>query len=110
MEDNKIDRVLAKLSQKRLPDCPSNLEDNVLRRVRLQKSQSETKLIDLIYQHLFKTGVAIPVVALAIVFSSGVSSIAISQEKVSSVTAAEGLDFENIVEVNDILHLGTLSL
>ena len=110
MEEKEFDRVLANLRQKSFPDCPSNLEDNVFRRVRLQKRPSEMKLIETIYQHLFKTGFAIPVVAVAILASSVVSSVAISQGKVSSVTAAEGLDFESIAEVSDLLHFGTLIL
>ena len=110
MEEKEFDRVLANLRQKSLPDCPSNLEDNVLRRVRIQNRPQETKFVDVIYQHLFKTGVAIPVVAVAIVFSSGLSSMIISQEKVSTVSAAEALDFESIVDSNDLLHFGTIGL
>ena len=110
MEEKEFQRTLDNIREATLPDCPANLEQNVLRKIRLQRQPEKVKVIDWLQERLFSKGFAVPIVAVAIVLSAFVSSIGISQQQQSSYSVAEAMGFDSIVETRDLLHFSIIGI
>lgn len=92
-----LDQLIRAEASRTLPACPTNLEANVLRRIRLSTpTAEETNTLDWLLGLLPKGGLATGALALTALFSIGASVILTSSYASATETqslAANALDF-----------------
>lgn len=106
MNEEELDQRLAAVKEKRLPECPSNLEANVLRRVRLAESQLESDFLSWIGALIPRTSFVMGALALVVATSSVVTYASTSSrmaevERRTEVSQALDLGFVKSVELFD---------
>ena len=97
MNEEEFNRGVEVIKGKKLPDCPSNLEANVLRRVRLAKSDIEVDFLSWIGSLIPKTAFVMGALALVIATSSIVTYAS---------TSAHAANIERKIETDRALNLG----
>lgn len=109
MDDNTLDNAISRHRRQFQPLSPSNLEQNVLRRIRVHRDQQTVEkpsFIGAIHQLLFVSGWVMPAVALAIVFSVFASTVAIAKSDPSQEKAARALGFDTLTASPRLHHDG----
>lgn len=96
MNDEQLEYLIAQTKACKLPDCPSAMEQNVLRRIRLSKSESEQSLGNLLIRLLSQPRILAAGLTIVGTISSGVTILSAYPdytEKNSHQLAARALDF-----------------
>jgi hypothetical protein len=92
-----LDQLIRAETSRALPACPTNLEANVLRRIRLSTPEStETGMLDWLLGLVTQRSLAIGALALTALFSIGASAVLTSSYASATETqslAANALDF-----------------
>jgi len=100
MNDIELDKSIEDLRKRKLPACPPNLEANVLRRVRMGRSEAEDNVWVWLGALIPKTGFAVATLALVALTSSMVTVV-------SASAYASGL--ERQAQANRALDLGFMT-
>ena len=104
MNQLQIDQLISAEASRTLPACPSNMEANVLRRIRLSSSSDETtSTLDWLLGLAPGGGLATGALALTALFSIGYSAALASSYASTAETnslAAVALDFDVFQETN----------
>ncbi|WP_309027011.1 hypothetical protein [Pelagicoccus enzymogenes] len=102
MKDEDLDRLVGMAREKPLPSCPPALESNVLRRLRLARSESaETFGLDWLLGIIEQTRFAAAAMVAALLISTTASVLATSAFANGSerkILASEALDFDVFAE------------
>lgn len=97
MKDHIFEDLLRAERNRSLPECPSNIEANVLRRIRLASGEaSDSSALDWIFGLLPQKGVAFSVLLLAVLLTGTSTMIvesSIAQAAESQNLAVSALDF-----------------
>lgn len=107
MDQEEFDDTIRALSSKNLPTSPSNLEANVLRRIRLAQADADDDLWSWISALVPKTSFVVSALALVIVTSSLVTAVSTSAYTVGverRLEASRALDFD-FVQATELVSL-----
>lgn len=96
MKDHIFEELLRAERDRPLPVCPSNIEANVLRRIRLAANEDEVSALDWILGLLPQKGFVFSVLTLAILLSASSTMMIVSNSALAADSqnlASNALDF-----------------
>jgi len=107
MEQKQFEEIIKRLKDQPISSCLGSLENNVLRRIRLSRQNTESTLWDWVAELFPKPAFAVAALTLAVTVSSGITAVATNSYAATTKSqhlASSALGFD-VFNHNDILNL-----
>jgi hypothetical protein len=109
MKENEFDSLIQRMRDTTLPDCPSSLESNVLRRIRVAGDETSLSLFDWMLALIPRPGFVATAFVLTIAISFSITfHLNTSQQDIrqSEMVASKALGFD-VFQSNDFFDLNS---